>query len=334
MPVMSSRLGILFAAGLLLSSVCDAKADEVSLPLTIERVWFKASKKLVSSGGDLTISQEGLELVTQKKTLLIPLEDLYVLSWGRFKSDVDTDWAVLGIGASGPADLLAIRDGKKLGYGQRTRQIYESLQSALKQLGAAQYDVPPGFEAYDVFSQQFSMAVPQGWDQHVESLVVQGDGHSWGTTIFSSEEIEHPKPDSTGIRLQDDPNLQRVLSGEVPAFFVGRSTAESGMSCTGFTDKAKRKLLEREENRAADLLGYPMVEPFTLTPATAGLCSGLRARGVSLRPDGDRVRIDIYLVANEETLYVAGVRLLDKHYEATRELFETAVSTIRFSVGR
>jgi len=332
-------VGLAFAAaGLCFAQtagdVKDVRPDGVSLPLTIERVWFKSSKKLVSSGGDLTISREGLELVTRKKTLHLPLEELYVFSFGKFKSDVNTDWAILGIGASGPAQLLAIRDGKKLGYGQRTRQIYELLRSALKQLGAAQYDVPPGFVPYDIFSQQFSMAVPEGWHPHLESLVVQADGRSWGTTIFSSLKIDHPRPDATGIRLKDDPNLERVLSGEVPAFFVGRSEIAGGMSCNGFTDKAKRILAEREADRSADILGYPLVEPLTLTPATVGLCSGLRARGTSRRPDGKSVRIDLFVVASGETLYVAGLRTLEEQYESMRELFEAAVSTIRFSVAR
>lgn len=338
---MKSRLTVL--AVLLIFAVGGAPgetpprtdAEEVRLPLTIERVWFKPSKKLINSGGDLTISAEGLELVKNKKTIVVPLDELYVLSYGRFKSDVDTEWSVLGFGEQGPSTLLAIRDGKKLGYGQRTRRIYDQLRAAMKLLGVGQFRVPPGYTTYEAFATQFTLAIPEDWDSYMQSLVVQADGQSWGTAIFSSEKIEHPYRTAGEIaHLEDDPDLRRVLGGEVPAFFVARGEIESGMDCNGFTDKAKQRLLEREQERSVDILGFPFVEPFTLTPATVGFCSGFRAQARSRRPDGKEVRIDLYIVAEEKTLYVVGLRALEEVYEAAREPFENALATFKFSVAR
>jgi hypothetical protein len=333
-------LATIAVAALLIAGVpaeigLHAEERQVQLPLTIERVWFKPSKKLISSGGDLTISEEGLELVTKKKTVLIALDDLYVLSYGRFKSDVDTEWSVLGIGQRGPAELLAIRDGKKLGYGQRTQRIYDKLKAALQQLAAAQYDVPPGYVTYEAFAKQFTLAIPANWDTHSESLVVEGDGRAWGTAIFSAEEIEYAhRPMGQIVHIEDDPVLRRVFAGEVPAFFVARRQAESGMDCTGFSEKARRRLVEREQQRTVDVLGYALEAPFSLSPATVGLCSGLRAQGRSRRPDGQAILIDLYLVAHERTEYVFGIRALEETYAAARQPFDTALATLKFSVAK
>jgi len=341
MQEMNSKLPILILV--VAFAVCGVPAetppaeepDGVRLPLTIERVWFKPSRKLISSGGDLTISEEGLELVKNKKTVLIPLEELYVLSYGRFKSDVDTEWSILGIGENGPSTLLAIRDGKKLGYGRRTKKIYEQLRQAMKKLGVAQFQVPPGYVIFEAFANQFTLAIPEGWDTHLQSLVVEADGHSWGTAIFSSENIEHTYATAGEIsHLEDDPDLRRVLTGEVPAFFVARDEVDSGMGCNGFTDKAKQKLIRREHERTVDVLGYPLVEPFSVTPATVAFCSGFRAQGRSRRPDGREIQIDLYIVADGSTLYVLGMRALDDLPASAREPFENALATLKFSVAR
>ena len=337
---MNSRVSILIVVvafavcGVLAETPPKIDPDDIQLPLTIERVWFKPSRKLISSGGDLTISAEGLELVKNKKTVVIPLEELYVLSYGRFKSDVDTEWTILGLGENGPSTLLAIRDGKKLGYGWRTRQIYDKLRVAMKKLGVGQFRVPPGYLTFEVFATQFTLAIPADWDTHMQSLVVEADGRSWGTAIFSSEEIDHPHRKAGEIsHLEDDPDLQRVLAGELPAFFIGRSEIESGMSCNGFTDKAKQRLIQREHERTVDVLGYPLVEPFSLTPATVGFCSGFRAQARSRRPDGREILIDLYFVADDATLYVIGLRSLDEVHAAAREPFENALATLKFSVA-
>jgi hypothetical protein len=309
--------------------------QEVELPLTIERVWFKPSRRLISSGGDLTISDEGLELVTGKKTVLIPLDELYGLSYGRYKSDVDTEWSVLGIGESGPATLLGIRDGKKLGYGQRTRQIYETLRAAMRRLRVAQWDVPQGYVTYEALAKQFTLAVPGDWHTHLGSLVVDGEGRSWGVATFSAERIDYAHRTPGEIEhLDADPDLRRVRSGEIPAFFVSSRRIESGMDCDGFSKKARERLIQRERERTTDAFGFPLIEPFRLSEQTVGFCAGFRLDGRVRRPDGQELRVELYLVAHHRSQFVLGLRALEEIYPAARERLDVALATLRFSLAR
>jgi hypothetical protein len=304
----------------------------VELPFTVEKVWYRAGGK--RREGDLTISEEGIELVARKRAFSVPLDRIQFISYGTRKWDVDTDWAVLSVGVTRPWDLVGIRDGKKWGYGSRTREIYTRLRRALRQLGAAQYRVEPGFQAYEDPDHGCSLSIPESWSTYVESLVVAGGGYPRGTTIFSERPIRAVESGAGGrARAVDDLELlDAILAGESPGFFLERAAAQRGMTCGGFSSGSRRRVLAYARRDLIFGEDDELIETPTLSEATVAGCAALFVTGRSRRPDGAEVVLEIYAAANGDTLYYFGLRTLADRHAAHREPFAAALETVKFSV--
>lgn len=310
-------------------------------PKTIEKVWYRNEKRSglgnpFHFAGDLTLGERSLQLKARKKTITIPMEAIHVLSFGKMEGDVDTDWAVLGLKAAGGVRRVGFRDGRKLGYGQRTEEIYESIRQALKQAGAAQYQVPAGYRTYEALESQLTLAMPQDWTGYILSLVMSEERAPWGTIIFSAEPILSVERSAAGeLKSQENPQaLQRVLAGGMPAFFLEREPAAKGTTCKGLSQEALSKLMERAERDAALGDGGTWLEPPRSEQASMDGCSAVRIQGRCRRADGHEVRLDLRAVAHGDTLYLFGLRAPAEDDKLYREPFETAMASVRFSVAR
>jgi hypothetical protein len=305
----------------------------IELPLTIEKLWYRTGGK--RRQGYLTVGEEGLEFTTKKKTFLIPLERVHHISYGTIKSDVDTEWAVLTVGATEPYVMVGFRDGKKWGYGNRTREVFERLRGVMRQLSAAQYRVPDGHQTYEDPDHGCMLAFPDSWHAYVESLVLVGSRSSLGLTVLSEAPIRTVEKSANGpARNTDDLELlDAVLAGESPGFFVERTEVKRGMSCNGFSSGARTRLLRWA---AEDLIfdaDHEMLEAPSATQETVGGCGALRLIGRSRRrSDGNDVVLEIFAVARGDTLYLFGLRALADRYEEHRKVFAAAVDSVRFPV--
>ncbi len=314
-------------------SAVPAESPELVLPVTIEEVWYRSYKKRsigrpYSVSGNLIVSADTIEIVNKKKRVTIKMDDVRIVSYGKMRGDVDTDWAVLGLGEPGSNRIIGIRDGKRMGYGGRTRSIYETVLGGARQAAAGQFRVPDGFRLYEELMDFCTLAVPQDWTSYLESLVFVGDGTPWGRILFSAESIRRieRKEDGSPLMVEDRKILSQVNAGELPAFYVERRPSGRGMSCDGFTEKAERRLL-------ADLgrdPGGPEADGLTVTPIIIDGCSGLSVRGRSAAA----VEVEIRAVAKRDTLYLFGMRASPDQFDSRLGQFETAVSTVKFSAAR
>jgi len=330
---------------LLLASPPPADApneERVRLPLTVENVWFRSQKgkspvRLFNTKGDLTIREDGMAFHTNKQSVEIPLERIQVISYGKTRGDVDTEWTLLGIGDERLETVLAIRDGNKLGYGQRSWEIYRTIRRALRSLGAAQYAMPEGFKVFDDFDLHFTIGIPTEWHSYIESVVIIGHRASQGTVVFSEEPLRREVGAAAGQRSRqktDEAALVRALSGAAPAFFVERLAAGRGMTCDQVSDKARRRVLEQAA--AGELFhgGGKFVALPTVTPIVVDRCKGLRLRGRVADRVGVTTEVDLHGVVQGDTLYVFGLRAIPERYDEYRKVLEAALDTVTLSVAR
>jgi hypothetical protein len=333
-----SSIALAIALAAHVPAAVPAVADEASpleLPIAIEKVWFKTPNRLFSKGGDLIVSEEGFEFLLGKRSLTYSMDEIYILSFGKLKGDLDTDWALLAFGDDGPAETIGVRDGRKMGYGGRTTEIYQLLRRTLEQQRAGQYDVPDGYRAYDAIPHHGAFAVPRGWHVYPHELILDDSGQSWGTLVFSEAEIKPPWSGEDRLApLVEDPTLGRVMAGELPGFFLVMRRTDPGMSCDGIPPKLVERMLATGEYDPLERSGHPIAQPASATPARVGFCEGVRIRSQGRRPDGGLVVHEAYVVAHHETLFVLGLHAVEERHEELRVPFETALASLRFSVSR
>jgi hypothetical protein len=302
----------------------------IDLPLTIEKLWYRTAGK--RRQGFLTISQDGLEFTARKRAFLIPLDRIQFISYGPMKGDVDTAWVLLTVGVTPPYDLVGFRDGKKWGYGGRTDEIHARVRGALRQLGAAQYRVPPGLQVYEDPDQGCALTFDDDWNVYLESLVVLSSRSPWGTTILSEQPIRRVEKTAGGeVKNVDDLELlDNILAGESPAFFIERGRVGRGMRCEGFTKNGREQVLSKAREDIVFGEHYEVLEPPSASAQVVGGCDALRVVGRSRRADGEEVVLELYAAAHGDTLFVFGLRALADRYQDYREPFADAVSTVKF----
>jgi hypothetical protein len=324
-------LGALAAAVL---GAANGRAEEPLPVTTLEQVWYHEPKgaslfQLFNTAGDLTITPTELLFSTGKRTIDLPLERIRVVSFGRLAGDVDTDWALLDVGQPGAPRIVAIRDGRKLGFGGRTREIYEHLEQALRRARAAQFAVPPGYRLFDDFRQQFTLAIPEGYATHLGSVVYVDGQARWGTSAFSARPIRRRGPGAPEI---DEELLAELRAGRASGFTLERREVSGGMRCDGITDKARAAILARAG--IDPLLGTIVLGVPEATPARIGGCEALRLSARGVVSPGEETIVDVYAVARGETLFLFRQRAVAARLDEERKVFETALSTLTFALGQ
>jgi hypothetical protein len=310
-----------------------ALAQEPLPVTTLEQVWYHEPKgaslfQLFNTAGDLTITPSELLFSTGKRTIDLPLERIRVVSFGRLAGDVDTEWALLDVGQPGAPRIVGIRDGRKLGFGGRTREIYDQLERALRLAGVAQFAVPPGFRLFDDFKQQLTFAIPEGYDAHLGSVVFVDGEARWGTSAFSARPIRRAGPGGPEL---DEEVLSELRAGRAAGFTLERREATGGMRCEGFSEKARAAVVARAG--VDPLLGTVVLGVPEIAPARIDGCEGLRlsARGPGLA--GEELLVDVYSVARGETLFLFRQRTVAGRGDDDRKSFETALSSVTFALG-
>jgi len=312
-------LALLLPLVLLLSPPPVAAAseapDEVALPLTLDRVWLRLGSgaglgRGFKSLGDLVVTAEELEFVTRKRTVFIPMERLGVLSYGKMKGDVDTDWAVIALGRGTPPELIGVRDGSKLGYGARTRSIFLRLKAALKAAAAGPYRVPAGFAAYEGLDDTCALAVPADFQATVQSIARVGSRTPWGHVTFQAPQG----------------------SGAAPAFFFERSEAARGSDCGGLTASAREALAARA--RSDDVWAAGSAPEVVVEPARIDGCEGLRVLARGRGTDGGETVVELLSAASGSMQVTFGLRAPAERAAEFRAPLAGSLATFRFGVAR
>jgi hypothetical protein len=314
-------------------SVGPAERPDVTLPITVDQVWYRAGGDRES--GQLMVTSEGLEFTARERTVIIPLDRIHVLSYGKMKGDVDTDWVVMAVGVTPPLELVGLRDGRKLGFGSLTEELYDKLLAAARKVGFAQYRVAPGFEVYEDPGGECAVAIPEDWSAYVQSMVVVEDRAPWGTTILSSEPIRvaREEPGGPSRSVADPAALRRAIDGRAPAFSIERSEASRGMRCDGLSKRGRAEVLERAARDRLFGRGYQALQQPTASEARVADCAGLHVVGRSRAPDGVEMVLEQYVAADRGTLFTFGLRAPADRLEEFRGPFDAAVASAKLSVA-
>jgi hypothetical protein len=310
----------------------------IDLPRTVPKVWYRAGKGALVGGsksGDLTISDTGLTFTTRKREVKIPLEAIHTVSFGKMRGDVNTDWVVIALVDEQGRRVIGLKDGRKLGYGQKTGELFETILAAMKKLGAAQYHVPVGFETFDGMDDQFTIALPAGWSAHPRTQVHVSGQAIWGTILFSPSPLV---PDSSLPATQQDEArssaLREAESGRTGAVFVQLREALRGMRCEGFSEKARATLREWSETDPLFSAGQGTEQSTRIEPIEVDGCNGLRVVRRSLQAGGEERILDLRAASDGETVFLVGLRSRRDRYESHLETFDTVAGSFRFSVAR
>ena len=168
----------------------------------------------------------------------------------------------------------------------------------------------------------------------MDTLVDTGENGLWGEAVFCSEPVVPESEQEPQKREEERQRMLRAIDdGEAGAIFVDRREPRRGMLCEGFSEKATDRLLQWA---AADPLfdeGRGVDESIRTEPIVIDGCKGLRIVRQSRRPDEAERILDLRVIADEEIVFLFGLRSQASRYESDLALFETAVSSVRLSVA-
>jgi hypothetical protein len=316
--------------------VVESEAEEY--PRTIRDVWYRTEKHRGLTGakhsGDLTITPESLELFARKTDVSIPFSSVRMISFGKLRGDVNTDWIVLSVESGDKRERIGLRDGRKLGYGQRTEELFQAIVDAAEQFSWAQFAAPSGLEPYVELDHVFAMAVPEGWASYHHELSGVDGVVVWGSVVFTPEPLVgttgSARPQERGSR---EVALKAIQSGRTTAWVVRRREAVGGMSCDGFANKGVKNL----RGWIADdpFFGEPFVidEDESFEPSEIDGCRGMKLLARSEEASTARAVLDLRVASSDDVAILVGLRTTDENYEKDLADFERAISTFKFAVA-
>jgi hypothetical protein len=307
-------------------------------PRTIQKIWYRTGEGLGFAGpkhsGDLMITRNSLEFLSKKADISIPFEDVGMISFGKMRGDVNTDWVVLTVVYGGTQRLIGFRDGRKLGYGVRTPDIYEEVLDVAEELGWGQFTAPEGLTPYTELDHVFSMAVPADWASYHHEMISSAGAVFWGTVVFTPESMTSDASENHLDGTERELALEAIQRGETSAWIVRRVESKGGMTCEGFSDKALKTLVK-----------WVARDPFLNTPFEApeitafettsiGMCQGVRA---SLRAEGSSSPtpvLELRVVSQGQAALIVALRTNADDLEADLKQLEAALPTVKFAVTR
>jgi len=275
----------------------------------------------------MTLTLEAIEYQSGKRkaSFYIPLEDVVAISFGKVPGDVNTEWVLLRVREGSATRLMGFRDGRKLGYGTRTRKIFNAMRSVLRQAGAGQYAVPPGYRAFDELDSMFTVAFPQGWSIYHHSAIDVDESLILGEAIFSEEPFptrDAAEPDSA----RWDEMHERIRVGTIAAFSVLREEPRAGASCSGISKKVASTLVEQAQLQIGGTTDAPRTDAVLIDE-----CKGLRIRFRAQQSDGGVVVLDRRVVSDQRATYTMTLLATPETIQARTAMFNEALATFRFT---
>jgi hypothetical protein len=186
------------------------------------------------------------------------------------------------------------------------------------------------FAPYEGFKEQFTIALPVGWQAHDQNAQMGKPG-PYGVVIFSPINLASVKVTDVQKQLADSMRaLESIDSGETPSLLVDRHKSQRGISCSGIEDKARKRMLDVYETSAMGTSGH-LLGTSEVKAMPVGGCQGLRVMLRSRDPDGTETHTLVYAVSDGETAYDFFLRNRKEFFEKNLPIFEKAVSTLKIA---
>ena len=206
--------------------------------------------------------------------------------------------------------------------------------------------LPEGFVLYKGPKEKFTIGIPKEWMAYDTAQAFKGALGRFGYIFFLPSKdfkseaakmqltIDGKEVPMEGVRFMSDEVRRKVDTGETPSFFIQRAPADRGMSCTGFSEKAEKKLVEMIASDSIFGEGAKVLDPMHVDPAPVAGCKGFRIRG-SGQPSADPPWVlDVYAASDGKTLYLFSLRNHAEYYDKNADVFQKAVSTAKLSAAK
>lgn len=196
--------------------------------------------------------------------------------------------------------------------------------SATMPQGYATEDLVP----FDGLKDQFTIALPSGWNAYNQSESGSGEEGPFGVVFFSAEPLTKP-----GEKTADVEQLAKADIGEIPTFFVDRQPAGKGMTCNEFTRAAAGHVAGMVRNDSAISSGREVPTQFLPKHIELGGCQGFRVimRAKHGQPDKAEWVVDVRAVSDGKVLYLFSLRAKAERYQNVLDTFERVLATIKLT---
>jgi hypothetical protein len=326
------------AADLASDDVAGEAPDGDGYPRTIQKIWYRTGEDKGFTGpkysGDLMITRESLEFFSKKADISIPCESIGIISFGKMRGDVNTDWVVLTVHDGDRERLIGFRDGRKLGYGARTPEIFETVLDVAEELGWGQFSAPEGLEPYTELDHVMAVAVPEGWPSYHHEMISSEGSVFWGTVVFTPVEMTSDAAEGHFDVTERELALEKIQRGEEKAWVLGRLESRGGMSCDGFTDKGLKTLVKWISRDPFLSVPFGSPQPSDFEPTPVGTCQGVR---LVRRNDPSSAHVpvmDLRAASHGNAVVILALRTTADEHEADLKLFERAMPTLAFAITR
>jgi hypothetical protein len=183
---------------------------------------------------------------------------------------------------------------------------------------------------FEGLKEQFTIALPGGWNVYNQSEAVSGERGPLGVVFFSAQPLTKP-----GEKVADAELLVKADVGEIPSFFVDRQPAGKDMTCSEFSRMAGGRVAGMVRRDPAFSKGRPLPTQFLPERIELGGCQGFKVhlRASHSNPDAEWT-IDARVISDGRVLYLFSLRARAEHYQKTLETFERVLATLKLSSPR
>lgn len=125
--------------------------------------------------------------------------------------------------------------------------------------------------------------------------------------------------------------IGKIGRGEIPSFFVNCHEVIKGMSCDGFSKKARGEVLKMVKGDDIFAKNKKAAKQVKADTISVGGCRGLRIIGEVPTPDNEGWVTNVNAFSDGKTLYLFTLRNKKNHYDQNIEVFEKVISTVKFT---
>jgi len=194
--------------------------------------------------------------------------------------------------------------------------------SATMPLVEATQDLVP----FEGLKEQFTIALPNGWNVYNQSEAVSGEQSPFGVVFFSAQPLTKPGEKAADIEL-----LAKADIGEIPTFFVDRQPAGKGMTCSEFSRVAGGRVAGMVRSDSAISEGREVPTQFLPKRIELGGCQGfmVKMRAKHSKPEKAEWVVDVRAVSDGKVLYLFSLRARAEHYQSILGTFESVLATVK-----
>jgi len=184
---------------------------------------------------------------------------------------------------------------------------------------------------FEGLKEQFTIALPGGWNVYNQSEALSGERGPYGVVFFSAQPLTKP-----GEKTADAELLAKADVGEIPTFFVDRQPAGKDMACSEFSRMAGGRVAGMARNDPAFSKGRALPMQFFPERIELGGCQGFKVqlRASHSNPERAEWIIDARAVSDGRVLYLFSLRARAEHYQKVLDTFERVLATIKLSSPR